>query len=332
MTFEALLKDLRGRVYHPVYFLQGEEPYFIDEISNYIADNVLSDMEKEFNQTILYGKETDALTVISNAKRYPMMASHQVVIVKEAQELKNIDLLASYVENPLSSTVLVLCHKYKSLDKRTKLAKLLASKSVFFESPRLYDNKIPDWVEKYAGAREYRINPKAALMVAEYLGNDLSKIANELDKLMLNVPKGTEIAVKHIEENIGISKEYNIFELQNALSRKDVLKANQIARYFAANPKSNPLVVSLGSLYTYFSKILVYHSLPDKSKAAVASALKINPYFVGDYEAAARSFPMSKAVSVISTLRDCDLKSKGVNNASADDGQLLKELVYRILH
>jgi DNA polymerase III subunit delta len=332
MTFEALLGELKSKKYRPVYFLHGEEPYFIDQITDYIAGNILSEMEKEFNLSVLYGKETDALTVISHAKRYPMMSDYQVVILKEAQEMRNLEPLVSYIENPLSSTLLVICYKYKNLDKRTKFAKALASKAVLFESPRLYDNKIPDWVEKYTADKGYRINPKATLMVAEYLGNDLSKVANELDKLMLNVRKEEEISVRHVEQNIGVSKDYNIFELQGALSKRDVLKANQIVKYFGANPKSNPLVVTVGSLFTYFSKILVYHGLADKSRAGVAAALKINPYFVQEYENAARAYPMQKVVSIISSLRECDVRSKGVDNAGTGEGALLKELVYRILH
>jgi DNA polymerase III subunit delta len=331
MSFEAILKDIKSKKYYPVYFLHGEEPYFIDTIANEIAESVLTADEKEFNQTILYGKETDALTVISNAKRYPMMSNHQVVIVKEAQDLKNMDLLVNYLENPLSSTVLVICHKYKSIDKRTKLAKTLG-KALVFESAKLYENKIPEWVSQYVNAKQYKISSKASFLIAEYLGNDLSKVANELDKLMLNVSKGEEIDIKHVESNIGISKDYNIFELQTALSKRDILKANRIVNYFAANPKSNPFVVSIGSLYAFFSKVLLYHSLEDKSKNNIASALKINPYFTGDYELAGRSFPFSKCIDIIGFLKEYDLKSKGVDNVSATDGELFKELVYKILH
>lgn len=332
MTFEAIIKDLKDKKYAPIYFLQGEEPYFIDQVSDYIAHNVLDESEREFNQTIVYGKDTDALTLLGYAKRYPMMSAYQVVIVKEAQDLKNLDMLLPYVENPLSSTLLVLCYKYKTIDKRLKIGKVLDKKAVLFTSPRLYENKIPEWVEKFVASRKYKIDGCAAAMVGEYLGNDLSKVANELEKLMLNLPQGQEITLKNVEENIGISKEYNVFELQTALAKRDVLKANRIVNYFAANPRNNPLVLTLGNLYNYFSKILLYHTLEDKSNSAVASELKINPFFVNDYTSAARTFPLSKVIDIIGYLREYDVRSKGVDNVSADEGQLLKELVYKILH
>jgi DNA polymerase-3 subunit delta len=332
MEFENILKDLKNKVYHPVYFLQGEEPYFIDVITDYIANNVLSDMEREFNQTVLYGKDVDTLTIVSYAKRYPMMSNHQVVIIKEAQDLKQLENLESYIENPLKSTILVFCYKYKNLDKRLKFAKAIDKKAVLFTSSKLYENKIPDWITNYLKVKNYKINDKAAILIAEYLGNDLSKVSNELDKLMLNVPVGTKISVKHIEDNIGISKDFNVFELQTALGRKNVLKANQIAIYFAANQKNNPFVMTIGTLYSYFSKLLIYHTLENKSPNTVASALKVGPYFVGDYEMAAKNYSLGKLVDIINYLREYDLKSKGVDSGNSDGGSLLKELIYKILH
>jgi len=312
--------------------LSGEEAFFIDEISDYIEANVLNEGEKEFNQTILYGKETDVPTIVSVAKRFPMMSDHQVVIVKEAQELKNIEDLASYVKQPLNSTLLVLCYKYKKFDKRKTIAKTIAKAGVFFESAKLYENKIPEWINNQLKLKGYTIRPKAAQMLTEFLGTDLSKISNEIGKLEINLPKGTEITDIIIEENIGISKDYNVFELQKALGSKDVFKANQIVTYFAANQKDNPIPKVVGVLNNFFSKLLVYHATPDKSPSNIARALSIVPFFVTDYQKAAQKYPFQKLAQIISLLREYDLKSKGVNNSSTTDGELMKELVFKILN
>lgn len=345
--FTEILTDLKRKIYKPVYFLCGEEPYFIDQISDYVENNVLDESEREFNQTVLYGRDVDLATVIGAAKRYPMMSEYQVVIVKEAQNIREFskggsedgetksgssNIFQAYVENPQSSTILVICHKYKTIDKRTALAKTIQKKSVFFESKKLYDNQVPDWVNSYLKSKGYKINPKAAVMLADFLGNDLSKIANELDKLTINIPADTEISAEHIQENIGISKDYNIFELQDALGKKDVLKSNRIINYFAANPKDNPLVVTLGTLYSYFSKILVYHFTPDKNKFNIAKVLGVNPYFVEGYERAAKNYGTAKLKAVFAYLREYDLRSKGIDNPSVGEGELLKELVFKILH
>ena len=332
MKFNEILANLRKKVYQPVYFLMGDETYFIDEICDYIANNVLNESEKEFNQTVLYGKDTDVATIISESKRFPLMGEHSVVIVKEAQNIRKIEDLEVYLEQPQLSTILVICYKYKTLDKRKKFAKELAKKAVLFESKKLYDNQIPDWIQNYLSKHNYSIHPKAAFLLSEYLGADLGKITNELDKLMLIIEKGQEITSDIIERNIGISKDFNNFELNNAMARKDVLRANLISNYFAANPKDNPFVVTISVLFGFFHKTLIYHTLKDKSKNTVASALKINPFFVKDYELAARNYSKSKLLKIISLLREYDLKSKGVNNSSITDGELIKELVYKILH
>jgi DNA polymerase-3 subunit delta len=340
-TYEQIIKDLKNKVYYPVYFLQGDEPYYIDKIADYIEANVLESSEKEFNQSVLYGKDLDVLTLISYAKRYPMMSNYQVVLVKEAQDLKNLvskedkdqkNPLLEYIQHPLTSTILVFCYKYKSLDKRTKLAKAVEKNSVLFESKKLYDNKIPDWINQYVLSKGHRINPKASILLSEYLGVDLTKITNEIDKLLLNLKPGDEISIQSIEDNIGISKDYNIFELHAALGKKNILKANRIVNYFAANPKNNPMVLTIPQLYSYFMKVMTYHSLNDRSRNNVASALGVNPYFVSEYESAAKSYTQGQTVQIISYLREYDLKSKGVNNGSSDEGSLLKELVYKILH
>jgi len=332
ISFDQLLGDLKNQIYYPVYLLHGEESYFIDAISDFIEQNALNELEKEFNQTIVYGKDSNVLTLMSYARRFPMMANYHILIVKEAQDLDKIEEFQPYMENPLTSTILVLCHKYGKLDKRKALYKAIEKIGVVFESARLYDNKIPDWIYEYLRQRKYSISPKAATMLTEFLGADLGKIVNEIQKLLINIPAGSEISEEYVEKNIGISKDYNVFELQKALAKKDILKANQIILYFAGNLRENPLVKVIPILYSYFSKILLYHYLPDKSKNSIASALSINPFFVSDYQLAAKSFPVGKTVSIISLLRIYDLKAKGVENASAGDGELMKELIFRILH
>ncbi len=332
-TVSQILTDIKNGKLYPVYFLMGEEPYFIDTIAQCIENDVLSDTEKEFNQVILYGKDTDIDSIISAAKRYPMMAEKQVVIIKEAQHLsRTIDNLADYVNQPQPSTVLVICYKYKTIDKRKKLAKILNKSGLLFESKKLYDNQMGDWIRQELAANNYRIEPKAASLLVEFLGTDLSKVVNELNKLRLILPEGTEILATHIEENIGISKDFNNFELRKAIGERQVVKANQIINYFAQNPKHNPLVVTISLLFSFFSQLLIYHSLKDKSKRNVASALRVNPYFVQDYQRAARNYPMKKVSQNISYLREADLKSKGVGANNMSQHDILKELIFKVMH
>ncbi len=331
MQIESILNDIKQRKYAPVYFLMGDESYFIDRITKELESNVLTEEEKGFNQTIVYGKEITIEEIIGAAKQFPMMSEYTLVIVKEAQHLsRTIDKLASYIENPLGSTVLVFNYKYKSLDKRKKVTKLLAKHSVLFESKRLYENQVPDWIENYLKSKKIQIEQKAKFLLVEFLGTDLARIVNELDKLSILV--SDIITVDDIERNIGISKEYNNFELQKALGAKNILKSNQIILYFSQNSKDNPIVVTLGVLYNYFSNVIVYHSLGDKSKLNVAKELKINPYFVQDYQVAAASYPLKKSVQIISYLRDADLKSKGLGANNLPSSEILKELLFKILH
>jgi len=332
MTFEQIIDKLKNKIYYPVYFLSGEEAYYIDEISDYIEKNVLTETEKEFNQTIIYGRDTTVLSIISAAKRYPMMANYQVVIIKEAQDVQKIEELEKYIENPLQSTLLVINYKYKKVDKRKTFSKLVEKKGVLFESKKLYDNQVPDWINHFAAQKGYRISPKATSMLSEYLGTDLSKIVNEISKLILNIPEKAEINESLVEQNIGISKDFNIFELQNAIGTRNIVKANQIANYFAASPKENPLVKTILMLFSYFTKLLIYHQLTDKSRNSVASALSVSPAFVRDYEIAARNYNPKKLEAIVSLLRNYDLKSKGVNNVSTTEGELLRELLFKILH
>lgn len=340
MTAVELLKDLKNRKFKPLYLFHGEEPYFIDLLGDYIEGKVLSDAEKGFNQTVFYGKDTDIMTVLNAAKRYPMMADYQVVLVKEAQDMKwgsedsdkkGINPLLSYLENPLQSTILAFCYKYGKFDKRKKSYKMLEKNGVVIESAPLYDNKVPGWIEEFVSEKGYKIGGQATAMLSEYLGNDLSKIANELEKLMLNVAQGEEITLKLVQDNIGISREYNVFELQTALGKKDVYKANQIINYFEANPRSNPIVLVLGNLNNFFTRVLIYHYIKDKSPQNVAREMGVNPYFIKDYELAARNYNYAKTMQVIGYLREYDVKSKGVDS-NADAGGLMKELVFKILH
>jgi len=310
----------------------GEEPYYIDEISDYIEENVLTETEKELNQIVIYGRETDVPTIISYAKRFPMMANYQVVIIKEAQNIDKIEDIEKYIENPLKSTILVFCYKYKKIDKRLKFTKNIVKNGVLFESKKLYDNKIPAWITNHLKQKKYSISPPATALLSEYLGTDLNKIANELTKLIINLPEQSEITTKHIEQNIGISKDFNIFELQKALGKKDVFKANQIINYFAANPRDNPLVRNIIVIFNFFSKVLIYHKLKDKSQKNAAAALSIHPFFVNDFQVAAKNYNIQKVISIFSLLREYDLKSKGVGNISTSESELLKELTYKILH
>jgi DNA polymerase-3 subunit delta len=292
----------------------------------------LDESEKGFNQQVMYGRDVTIEDIIAAAKRYPMMAERQVIIVKEAQDLsRTIENLASYAENFQSSTVLVLNYKYKTLDKRKKLYKIIAKNGLIFDSKKLYENQVSDWIRKVLNGKKYQIEPKAALMLIEFLGTDLSKISNELNKLILILPEGTIINDKHIEENIGISKDFNNFELRKAVGEKNILKANRIINYFAENPKNNPLVMTISLLNGFFTQLLFFHGLQDKSKKSVASALGINPYFVDEYFLASRNYPIQKVTSILSFLRDADMKSKGVGaNQSQED--ILKELLFKILH
>lgn len=332
MTFEEITGNLQKKIYHPIYFLMGEETYFIDKISDYIADNVLTEAEKGFNQTVLYGKDLEPSTIIGNARRFPMMANHQVIIVREAQNIKKIEDLEPYVKNPLNSTILVINYKYKTLDKRKTFPKLIDQKGVLFESKKIYDNQLPAWITTYLKNQRYTISPQAAAMIAEYLGTDLGKVVNELDKLIISLPVGTQITPDQIEKNIGISKEFNVFELQNALGDRDLLRANRIINYFGANPSSNPVTVVVSALFSYFSKLLNYHFLEDKSQNNVASVLQVHPFFVKNYVAAAKNYNIKKLVEIVSILREYDMKSKGWGNVSASQADLQKEMIYRILH
>jgi len=348
MEFNHIMSDLKNKIYNPVYFLMGDEPYFIDMVSDYIENKVLDESEKEFNQTVLYGGDITADDVFGAARRFPMMSEYQVIIVKEAQSIKNfagkekekekkdedkVKLpLELYLENPQKSTILVICYKYKTVDKRTSLYKSLDKKAVLLESKKIYDNQVAGWIDNYLKGKGFSIGQKASSILAECLGTSLSKITNELDKLMINIPPKSEITMDMIQANIGISKDFNIFELQNAIGKKEVLKANRIVNYFGSNEKDHPLVMTVSILYGYFCKLLLYHHLPDKSQKAVMSSLGIPFNFVDDYKLAGKNYDLNKLKRIFSYLRDYDLKSKGIDRGSASEGELLKEMVFKILH
>jgi DNA polymerase-3 subunit delta len=338
-AYAEVISDLKKKIYKPIYFLTGDEAYFIDKIADYVAEFVLEESEKAFNQTILYGKDVDVPAVINAARRFPMMSNYQVIIVKEAQNIKNLDELEIYLKAPQKSTILVVCQKLKTGDAKGKSEKIrkvkaLAEKiGVLFESKKLYDNQIAGWITQYLGEKGISIPPVPANLLNEYLGADLSKIANELDKLIITLPLDSKkITVEHIERNIGLSKDYNRFELTKALGARDILKVNRIADYFAKNSTANPLTLSLSSIYQYFVKIFRYHFLKDKSNGNLAVELGVNIYFVDEYKNAARIYNPRKCVEVFSILREYDLRAKGLNNDNTDDGELLREVVYKIMH
>jgi DNA polymerase-3 subunit delta len=311
----------------------GEEPYYIDKLTDFIEQNVLQEHERDFNQSILYGRDVTIEEVIGSAKRFPMMADRQVVVVREAQELsRTIDKLEAYAENPQPTTVLVFAYKYKTLDKRKKITKLLDKVGVVYESKKLYENQVGEWIKRVLAGQGYNIEPKATAILVEFLGTDLSKINNELEKLKIILPKGHTFTPLDIEENIGFSKDFNNFELRKAIGEKNQVKAYQIIDYFAQNPKDNPLVVTTGLVFGFFSQLLQYHGLKDKSQMNAAKVLKVNPYFVKDYEVAFRNYPMKKVSAIVAALRTIDVKSKGVGAASTSQHDLLKELLITIFN
>ncbi len=330
---KQLVEDIRAGRLAPVYFLMGEEPYYIDRISEFIATHVLTEEERGFNQMVLYGRDTSIDEIISQARRYPMMAERQVVIVREAQELsRTIEQLAPYVENPQPTTVLVICYKYKTPDKRKKLMKVLrAGNAVVFEGRKLYENQVAEWIRRVLSGSGLKISHKAAALLVEYLGTDLSRISNELDKLKIVLPEGAEITPQTIEDHIGISKDFNNFELKKAIAERDIPKASQIIQYFAQNPRENPFVLTVALLHTFFTQLLQYHGMSDHNPKHVAQALRINAYFVGEYQTAARNYPMREVSRIVGVLREMDLKGKGVGSSALSQRDLLQELLYKIV-
>ena len=328
-----IVNDIKAGNIKPIYFLMGEESYYIDKLSDYIEENVLSEDEKGFNQTVLYGRDVTVEDIVSTAKRYPMMAERQVVIVKEAQDLsRTIDKIESYAENPMPTTVLVICYKYKTLDKRKKVTKLLAKNGIVYESKKLYENQVGDWIKRVLSGKKYSIEPKANAMLVEFLGTDLSKINNELEKLQIILPKGSTITPHHIEENIGFSKDFNVFELRKAIGDRNQLRAYTIADNFAQNPKDNPIVMTTSLVFSFFVQLLKYHGLKDKNPSNVAKVLGVNPFFLKDYDIALKNYPMRKVSQIVASLRDVDVKSKGVGANALPQSDLLREMLFKIFN
>ncbi len=335
MAHKKIITALKKKDFKPVYFLHGAESYPIDQITNYIEQHVLTDAEKAFNQTVVYGKDADVYAIIDQARRYPMMAERQVIILKEAQDMKTLKSLQSYIEKPTESTLLVIAHKHKKLNMNSKFGKALKANALVFESKKLYDNQVPDWIAGYLKSHKLTIEPNACQLVAEYLGADLSKIANELDKLAINLSPGTLVTPALIEQYIGISKDYNVFELQKVLARRDVLRANRIVNYFAANPKKGPMPVVIASLYNFFHKVFLLHFYRNHSEGEILSALGLrSPFFLKEYRLAARHYNIPQTEKIMMLLKEYDLKSKGVGYIATGkpEGALLKELVWKVLH
>lgn len=330
MTYEQIINDLKQKKYHPVYVLAGEESYFIDVVSNYIENNVLTEDEKAFNLNVFYGIEADVNEVVAAAKRFPMMASHNLVFIKEAQLMKEIELLENYLLNPTPSTILVICHKYKNLDERKKFTKT-AQKHIFLKSVRLKEAELINFIVKYLQARKCRISPSAAQMIFSNIGEELEKVINEIDKMLINFPNGLEVTEKEIEQYIGISRSYNAFELQKAIGQRQVSKATEIAFKMSKDEKNNPIQAVIGALFSYFSKILHLQYCQSKRISNPAKVIGVSPYFLKEYELAAKNFSPQKLVKIVYHLKDYDLRSKGVNSNS-NSAELMKELVYKILN
>lgn len=332
MTFEQILSDIKQNNYKPIYFLHGEEAYFMDELADAFAKHVVDESAKDFDQTIVFGSDTNVGQIISMAKRFPVIAKKQLVLVKEAQGLKKIEELESYAKDPQTETVLVICYKFKKLDKRKAIYKALKKTGVVFESEKIKDYHVAKWIETDIAKKGFKVNAKTSAILAEYIGNDLPQIVSTIEKLAIHLNKGEEVTPAAIEKYVGISKTYNIFELQNAIGKKDVKQIFKIVNHFSHNAKEHPFPATVGGLYNYFSKIIAMHYLSDKSEKGIASALKIHPYFVKDYTQAARNFNAGKTMRIIGLLKTYDLKSKGFNNTSTNDGELLKELMFQVLN
>lgn len=336
MSYEQIITDIKNRKFAPVYLLMGDESYFIDKITEELLQTVVATDLRDFNQTVFYGLESNVYDVINAARRFPMMSDQQIVVVKEAQKLSKIEELAHYVSTPLKSTVLVIAHKYGTVDKRKKFHdKVAAIGGVVFESKKIQDYKLPAFISSFVQTKALTIDGKAAQMLADYLGNDLSKLSNELDKLTVSLAHNTNkrITPELIETNIGISKDFNVFELQKAVISKDVYKAMQIADYFDQNPKENPLVVTLGALFTFFSNLMICYWAKDKSENGLAAELGFRASFMAkDYVQGVRNYNPWKSMEIISLIRTYDAKHKGIDSPSISPGILLKELLYKIMH
>lgn len=337
-TPDAVLKDLKAKKFAPIYFLDGEESYFTDLITDYIEKHAIPEHEKGFNQLVMYGKDSQMNAIIGNARKFPMMAERQVVIVKEAQSISDFGkedaqkILTNYLNNPLPSTILVFAHKHKKLDGRSAIKKEIEKKSVYVNSEKVKDWKLTEWVEGYFRELGHQIEPKAAQLLADSIGNNLEVISNEVGKMLINFPEPTKFNAEHISKYIGINKEYNNFELTKAIGFRDVMKANQIIQYFIQNPKAHPIIPIFSLLYNYFSKIALIHRVGAMPDNQLASAIGVNPYALKEYSVAARNYKLGKVIDVFASIKEADLRFKGVDSGSMEQGEILRELVYKILH
>ena len=332
MQYKDIITQIKTKDYQPIYVLMGDEPYYIDKISEYISNNILTDEEKQFNQCVLYGKEINTESIIEECKQFPFGSEHRVVIIKEAQNIRKIEKLNEYIENPMRSTILVLCHKYKSIDKRTKFGKNIIKNCITFESKKIYENAIPEWINKFVKKKGLSITNKSCHVLTEYLGNDLSKIKNELNKLIINTT--TEINEEIIEKHIGISKHYNLFELQSSLSKKDVLQSNRIINHLSKNAKKNPFPIIISSIFSFFQKVMIYHNLnlKNENERIAANQIGAHPFFIKQYKDAYNNYSEQKLFSIFEQIKEYEMRSKGVNNKSTQEKDLLKELTFKILH
>lgn len=338
LTPDQILKDLKAGNYAPVYFLQGEEAFYIDQITDFIEDNCLNEADKSFNQTVMYGKDVTVSQIVTAARRFPMMADRQVVIVKEAKEISDLNkeegqkLLLGYLDNPVPSTVLVIAHKHKKVDGRKPVSKALSKKAVFLTTSKLREYEVPKWIDGFANDNGFNIGYQSVQLLAEYLGNNLERLSNEINKIAINLKEGDEITPELIQKYVGINKDYNVFELQNAITHGDVLKANRIVNYFGANIRAHSIIPMIAVLYSYYSKLLLLHSAKDKSDGGLARTLGLPPFIVKDYKKAAARYPLVKVMECVSLLRQADLRSKGVDSGSMPQEEILKELVFKLMH
>ncbi|MBK7128414.1 MAG: DNA polymerase III subunit delta [Crocinitomicaceae bacterium] len=335
MKFEELVSSIKKRSFKPLYLLHGEEPYYIDQIAELASQNILSDGERDFNQTIFYARDTQPMAVIDTALRLPMMSEFQVVIVREAQDYSKAsqwEQFEKYFDNPAPQTILIFAHKYKTLDKRFRSYKLLEKKGIIFESPKVKDYQVPDWVKNHVIAKKYQITDKAVALICEFIGSDLGRIANEVEKLMTIVPVGTQINEKHIEQHIGISKDYNVFELVNAVADRNVMKANRIVNYFGQNPKATHSVVVIANLLAMYQRMFKAHFAQTEDPAKLASLLKVAPFAAKEIVKNKKKHPAKIISRNFSILREYDMLSKGVGSAGLPDGELMKELIFKLLH
>ena len=336
ITFHSIMQDLQDRKFVPLYYLMGEESYYIDKISNYIAEHVLQPEERDFNQTVLFGSDVTAAQIADAARRYPMMSEYQVIIVKEAQNIKNMEALERYFKSPMSSTILVMCHKNGKIDGRKKeLVKSITSAGVLFESKKLYERELPGFIEKYLKAREVSIDAKSVQMIADNIGPDLSRLTGELDKVILSLPEESrKVTPQIVEDQIGVSKDFNGFELKDAIVNRNVYKANQIIKYFDENPKAGSIYSFLPMLFNYFQSLMIaYYAPNNKSQEGVAEWLELrNPWAAKDYMTGMRNYSGMKVMQIIGKIREIDAKSKGLDNPNTPPGELMKELIFYILH